>query len=185
MMALQIFSANAEILDRIVAVVDGKIITLSDERREREFHAILGEKPASAADMLNHLIDAVLIDQEILQFYEIEISDEEVEQRLREIRDFRGMSRSELRDLLIREIRREKYFDLRFREFIRTPDSELQDYYDKVFVPEAQKQGLSPIPPFEQISEKIRQAVVAEKLKEEIEVWLEGLRRRSDIEVFQ
>ena len=35
---------HAEVIDRIIAVVEGHIITLSDLRQEREIRATLGEK---------------------------------------------------------------------------------------------------------------------------------------------
>jgi len=79
----------------------------------------------------------------------------------------------------------QKYFDLRFRQFIRPTNEDLQKYYDDVFVPEWKKRGLNPIPPLTQITDAIRNNVVQEQMNHEIDVWLEAIRARSNIEVFK
>ena len=79
----------------------------------------------------------------------------------------------------------QKYFDLRFRQFIRPGDEDVRKYYDDVFVPEAKKRGLDPIPQLAQITDSVRTNVIQEQMNHEINVWLDAIRTRSNIEVFE
>jgi hypothetical protein len=78
-----------------------------------------------------------------------------------------------------------RYFDARFRRFINPPPEEVRKYYDDVFVPEAKTRGLNPIPPLEQVSDLIRRNVIEEHVGRDVTLWLEGIRRRSQIEIFE
>ena len=79
----------------------------------------------------------------------------------------------------------QKYFEMRFGQFIQASDEDINKYYNNVFVAEAKKRELNPIPPLEQVSDLIRNNVVQEGLNHEINIWLEAIRRRSNIEVFE
>ena len=50
----------AEVIDRVVAVVDGRIITLSDIRLEHEIHAVLGDPSETDEELLKSMIDRSL-----------------------------------------------------------------------------------------------------------------------------
>jgi hypothetical protein len=92
-----------------------------------------------------------------------------------------------LRDAVRRRIRIQKFLDMRFRQSIRPTDDEIRKYYEDVFVPEARKRGLPSIPPLTDpdIANAIRENVIQEDLDENLEVWLEAVRRRSNVEIFQ
>ena len=77
----------------------------------------------------------------------------------------------------------DEFFELRFRQFLRTTDAEVSEYYTKIFVPAAQGKG-GPVPPLEQVTDMIRDNVIQEKTAHEVESWLTAIRRRSDIEIF-
>ncbi|PYS45533.1 MAG: hypothetical protein DMG13_31840 [Acidobacteria bacterium] len=78
-----------------------------------------------------------------------------------------------------------KYFDVRFRQFLRASDEEIRKYYDEVFVPEARSRKLDSIPALEQVADVIRKNIIEEKLDHEVKIWMEAIRRRSDIEIFE
>ena len=90
-----------------------------------------------------------------------------------------------MREVIRKRIQMAKYFDVRFRQFLRASDEEIRKYYDEVFVPEAKARGLNPIPPLEQVADVIPKNVIEEKLDHEVKIWLEAIRRRSDIEIFE
>src|SRR5216110_1325466 len=72
-------ACQAEVLDRIVAVVNGRIITLSDVRQEREVRARLGQKSVERdAALVKALIDERLIESEIMDYPGIDVTDDEV-----------------------------------------------------------------------------------------------------------
>jgi hypothetical protein len=90
-----------------------------------------------------------------------------------------------LRNAILRRLRTARYFDLRFRQFLRATDEEIRAYYDSVFIPELKARGVSPVPPLEEVSDAIRTNVIGEKLDREVTVWLDALRRRSNIEILK
>src|SRR5262245_18664191 len=181
------FVAHAEVIDRIVAVVDGHIITLSDLRREREIRGELGDRAIDDNHILaGQLIENYLIEMQIADYPNIDVTDAEVDADLAQLRA-RGITASDtLRDAVRRRIRIQKFFDMKFRQLIRPTDEEILKYYDEVFVPEAQKRGLQSVPPLtnSEMATAIRENVIQERLDHEVTLWIEAIRRRSNVEIF-
>ena len=70
---------HAQLLDRMVAVVDGHIITASDVRQEREISMRLGDKPIEDDKALvQHMIDNYLIETQIADFPGVDVTDADV-----------------------------------------------------------------------------------------------------------
>lgn len=179
---------HAEVIDRIVAVVDGHIITLSDLRQERESRGRLGERPIEQDQALaKELIDSYLIERQIGEYPSIDVSDEEVEADLRAAGSFENGPAGSLRDAVRKRIRIQKFLDIKFAESIRPTAAQIQKYYDEVFVPAARARGLKDVPPLSdaEMSKAVRDNVIQEALGREVTAWLETLRRRSNIEVFE
>ena len=176
---------RAEVIDKVVAVVDGHIITASDMRQERDILMRLNEKPVDDDKALvQQLIDNYLIETQIADFPGVEVTDEDVMAELQKSVAREGAPPRALREAVRLRIRMQKYFEMRFGQFIHATDEDVQKYYNDVFVPEAGKRGLNPVPPLTQVSDLIRSNVFQEGLHHEITIWLEAIRRRSNIEVF-
>ena len=179
-------SLHAEIIDRIVAVVDGHIITTSDLNQEREIRARLGEKPIDDDKaLLEELIENQLIESQMADFPGVEVTDEEVAAELIKSQAKQGAATQPVSEAIRKRLRMQRYFDVRFRQFLRASDEEVRKYYEEVFVPEARKRGVNPIPPLEQVTDMIRMNIIEEKLDHEVKIWLEAIRRRSNIEIFE
>ena len=202
---------HAEVIDRIIAVVEGHIITLSDLRQEREIRATLGEKAIDDnVTLARQLVDAYLIERQIADYPNIEVTNTEVDADVdklglsaiaapgapvdaarRVLLDAQGrvleISASGIRDAVRRRIRIQKFFDVKFRQAIRPTDEEIRKYYEEVFLPETRTRGLQSIPPLTdaEMANAIRNNVIQEKLDHEVDVWLEAIRRRSNIELFE
>ena len=180
------WAAEAQVIDRMFAVVEGHVITLSDLRQEREVRLRLGEKsPDDDAALIREMIDDYLIERQSSNFPGADVTLEEINTELQKSSAQDGPPSPAIRSAIGRRIRMQKYFDLRFRQFIRPTDEDLKKYYDEVFVPEAKNRGLNPIPPLAQITDAIRNNVIQEQMNHEINVWLEAIRARSNIEVLQ
>jgi len=177
---------HAELLDRMVAVVDGHIITASDVRQEREISMRLGDKPIEDDKALvQHMIDNYLIETQIADFPGVDITDADVDAELKDSVPSEGVPSDAVREKVRLRIRMRKYFELRFGQFIRPSDDDIRNYYNNVFVPAAKERNVNPIPPLDQVTDLIRSNVFQESLNHEITIWLEAIRRRSSIEVFQ
>jgi parvulin-like peptidyl-prolyl isomerase len=176
--------ASAQVLDRIAAVVNGKfLITLSDIRKERSVLAALGKEAGTDTAIRQGLIDRYLVEEQIAQFPGIEASEAEVERRLAQIKETKGVTREELRRAVTAEIRLSDFVIQRFQQFIRVSEAEVEDYYQKVVIPAAKKNNNS-VPPLENLAGEIRRAVAGLKLDNELMTWLDDLRRRNDVETF-
>jgi hypothetical protein len=178
-------NTHSEIIDRIVAVVDGRIVTHSDLRQEKRLKAVLGEAPAEESAILQSVIEHILIEDQMVQFPGVEVTMEEIDAEFRRIRNYEGLSQEVIRRGIQARIARGRFFDLRFRQFIQASNEEIQQYYDTVFVPEARARGLASIPSLQDTADLLSANVINEKLVREIDAWLDTLRGRSIIEVFQ
>lgn len=177
---------HAEVIDKIVATVDDQIITLSDLQQERELRAVLGDSPMDDdGALLQQVIEQRLIEQQIGDYPGTQVTEAEIDADLDKISDPDSVPQSVLRKAIARRIRIGKYFQLRFRQFIRPSDDDVRKYYDDIFVPEAKARGLNPIPPLEQVVDAVRRNVVEEQLNHDVSAWLEAVRQRSDIEILK
>ena len=76
--------AFGEVLDRIVAVIDDSfIVTLSDIRKERAIQAVIGNDAGSDDAIADALVERHLVEEQISQFRDIEIPEQEITERLR------------------------------------------------------------------------------------------------------
>jgi hypothetical protein len=179
-------SLHSEVIDRIVALVDGHIITLSDLRKEREIRAKLNETAIDDDKALtDELIDEYVIEQQIAEYPNIDVSDEEIDQALRTL-STNGAS-VEIPAAMQRRIRAQKFFALKFGASIQPTEEQVQKYYSEVFLPAAQAKGLNPIPALTDsaMASAIRDNIIQETLDGEVKTWLEAIRKRSIIEVFE
>ena len=171
-----------EILDRIVAVIDDRvIITLSDVRKERAVQSAFGRDAGTDDAILDALIERHFVDEQIAQFREIDVPENVVSERLERLKATLDISIDDLRGALTAEYRRAQFLIERFQQFIRVSDEELQQYYNDVYVPEVRNRG-GRVQPLDEVVDAIRQNKAAEKMNEEVTSWLMELRRRSTIE---
>ena len=181
-------SGRAEVIDRVVAVVEGHVITLSDLRQERQIRAQLGEEASDDdAALAKLLVDNFLIERQIADYPNLDVTDAEVDSAVEKFNLSANRASDALRNAVHQRIRMQKFFDVRFRQFIRPTDDEIQKYYDEVFLPEARARGMQSIPPLTdpEMAKGIRENVIQESLDHEVDGWLKAIRRRSNVEVFQ
>jgi hypothetical protein len=175
--------ARAEVVDKIVAVVDGRIITLSDVRKEHQVQEVLGDPSETDDELIQSMIDRTLMEGEMAQFPSLEVSDDEVDERMKAISDLKGVAPEEIRNAVIRKIQRRRYLELRYRQFVVVTNDEIEKEYETIFVPEAKRRGLA-VPDLKTVEDDIRMILVEKKMSEEVETSLMTLRERSNYEVF-
>jgi len=196
----------AEVIDRMVAVVNRDIIALSDLEREQKFQAASQGKVLAAqgssvgeqqAQLLQQLIDQDLIRQQIQQFPGIEISDAEVERQIGAMVKQNGsvqnwqqllgqlhITQQELKEHVRWQLEVMKFFDHRFRQFIVVHHGEIESYYREKFLPELTVKGIQDQPSLAEVGEKIRAILTEEKVNLQIDEWLKSLRESASIEIF-
>jgi parvulin-like peptidyl-prolyl isomerase len=181
---VRLFGQSA-VLDRVVAVVNGEIITLSDIRTEKTMREILREPPAKDdREVLDELIDQRLIHSYLRQYPRANPTEAELDEELSQIKDHQGLRPETIREAIREHLRVQRFFSERFGQFVHVSNAEIQKYYDEIFMPAARARGLTRIPPLPEIAETIRRNAVEEKVVAEVKKWLEHARRTANIQVF-
>ncbi len=182
----------ADVIDRVLAVVSGTIITLSEARAA----ILLGfVNTTGAADPIDAALKA-LIDRELV-LDELDRSVvpepdpalvtrrvERVRERFPEAERFQqalaasGTDESGLRALARDDVRVKQYIDRRFEAVLPPSDAEVQNYYQAnagQFTRDGQ------VLPLEEVRGEILARFVDSRRRDAIEAWMARLRRRADV----
>jgi hypothetical protein len=179
--------AYAQVLDRILAVVDGTPITQSDVAAAIRLTLVPGTATADPiAVVLDRLIERHLMLAEVERYAPPEPPEGEVDRRLAEIAgragahvdqilQQTGLSGDQLRRYVRDDLRIDAYLQQRFGAMVPSEQDILQYYRDHA----AEFPGST----FDEVHDRVRSAVVAERRAATIRDWVAGLRRRANINV--
>jgi len=183
--------ARSEVIDRVLAIVDGHLITLSDVRRALALHLVSsGDAPSGEAAALERLIDRVLILQEVERYAPPEPDRAAIDAQVRELeRPFAtgelasrlsavGASDEWLRQWVRDDLRMQAYVEQRFTGAAEPTDEELENYF-RQHADEFTRNG-------QEMSDAsarqlARTRVIAVRRQVVVTDWLAGLKRRADI----
>lgn len=187
-------SARAEVIDRILAIADTQIITLSDVRAALTFRLVpedVSTDPIGAA--LQRLIDRRLMLAEVDRYAPPDPPESavgakmaEIERRFRDALAFEialnqsALTRDELRRHLRDRLRIEAYLQQRFSSAVQVSDDDLVRYYQEhsaEFVRDGQ------VRPFDEVREIVRERVTEAQRAAFVTQWVEGLRRRGAVQL--
>ena len=194
--------------DRVVAVVNRQAILKSDLDGEMQLsvldpstnvHEKLSEKSA-----LERLISRTLIEQQIQQEYQqtAQPKAEEITARMQEIRTqlpacvradcksdsgwaaflkLHGLTPGQVEDYLRNRIEILGFIELRFRQGIRITPEEIETYYQGTLLP--QYPPGEKAPPLQQVSSRIEEILLQQRVNALFDNWLSNLRKQGQIEV--
>lgn len=184
--------AAAELVDRVLAVVSGTVITLSDARIATAFKAV---DTAGAADpiaaTLRWLIDRQLVLDEVSRFDTAATDEERVANGLARIRaafpsddafalalERLGLDQAATRRWVDDTIRMQDYLARRFDTMFPPTDEELLDYYTRNRA--RFSRGGVPLS-FDDARTVVREVLQQERQRQAVDSWLARLRRRANI----
>jgi hypothetical protein len=181
--------ARADVIDRILAVVDRAVITQSDV-----FGAIrLGlVREVTVTAVLERLVERQLVLGEVDRYAPPEPPDAQIDARLGELRatvspaEFdralveTGISAERLRRHVRDDLRIEAYLQQRFGSPIQPSEEEVLQYY-RDHAAQFSRGGAPP--PYAEAREAARGALIAERRTQTIAEWIAGLRRRANVMV--
>lgn len=196
---------GGEVIDRIVAVVNGKLILQSDIEQEARLEAFLAGQHVSEfktpdlQTILQRMIDRQLIHEQMRGARPVEISSPPVERR---VKDFRmsigksaqndeewqrilveaGVTDQEVRRHFADEVQTMRFVESRLRPQIQVDSTSIENYYRQELLPQIQKSGGDPVP-LQDVTRRIRDILVEKKLDASLSDWLKSLREQSDIRV--
>ena len=185
--------ASAEVVDRIVAVVDRHAITLSEAEQARRLQQLKGVEEAQMTEIVDQLIESYLIEREVKRYPGPPVTKEELSRAVDALREAVGseeallealsaqeMDMDGLEHLLRRQLVISHYLDNRFRSLIYVNDEEIREYYDGEVVP-ALVTSVEPQPELEMIEDVIRQLLIERKFNRRVDAWIDSLKSRARI----
>lgn len=203
LIALAISAANAQLLDRMVAVVNKHVILESElDQAVRVEYLMQGKpldkvSPADSVAVLDRLVDRALLEQQILHPEMLAPTPEELADQVKEVRQqFPGaatdagwksllasydLTQQDIEDHLVSEVRELRFVDLRFRGLVRVDKNDISNYYQQKFLPQLRSQGAAE-PPLAQVSGQIEKILAEQSIDDMLNRWLETLRAQAHIE---
>ncbi|MGC2186064.1 MAG: SurA N-terminal domain-containing protein [Terriglobales bacterium] len=202
LLALGVQSGSAEVIDRIVATVNGHIILLSDWEDSLRYEAFSGGHPLDrmTAEDRKVALDR-LIDQELLREQQPaadppHASPEEVTQRVAEIRkqyaeaetdlgwkallDKYRLSEETLRHHVAVELDLMRLVDARLRPSVTVDPKSIESYYKQELLPQLRQSGAQNVP-LAEVTGKIKELLTQKKISQLLTTWLHNLRAGSEI----
>lgn len=191
-----------ELLDRVVATVNGNALLQSDWDEEVNYEAFMAKRPlsdVSASDRenaLNRIIDQQLL-REQMHGSEFRLAtSEEVDEQIRLLQSEYahehpgsswsaalakyGFSESEFRERVKVELNQLRLVDEKLRPSVEIDAAEVERYYKQKIASQDPAQA----PNFREVEPKIRQLLVQQKINELLDSWLELLRAQARIQRF-
>ncbi len=191
---------RGEEIDRLVAAVNGRVITQGDLEMARSMNALIfydkSAAPPSRDEEINRLIDLELMRQELKNFSLAPEDESKVKARMQSLREAYtekgglpaflrqfGLQELELLSYLRFESSILKFVDFRFRPFVNVSEEEIKAYYEGKLVPQLRNAKLN-VPALGQVSDKIEEILKEEKVNGVLDQWIREIRRNSHIEYF-
>ncbi len=165
-------SASAEVIERILAVVDGRPIVQSEVALLERVRGLDHATAVTAA------IDERLMFQEAARLPQAAVSAEDEEQAYQGLEGrlpATGDLATSLRLLARRQAAILKYIDFRFRPQVRVLDAAVRQAYD------LENRGRENAPAFELVAAEIRARLERKSLDEKTEAWVAELRASADV----
>jgi parvulin-like peptidyl-prolyl isomerase len=180
---------------RVVARIEGDIILQSQVRELGAFQQLIDGHAESDDKLLEELIEQWVVeteatashfpqpaqsevDRELTRLKEHFASPESYASRLKEL----GLSASEVRQLLTRQIYVERYVDYKFRPSVQIEPADINAYYKKQLVPELAKKN-QPAPDPAAVEEQIRELLIQRGISDLTAKWLDDTKSRLKIEI--
>lgn len=194
----------AEVIDRIVATVNGRIILQSELDEALRYEALLSGRPLSQftdADrrtVLDRLIDQELLGEQTKEADAQQVLREEAAKRVVEARKLYPeaateagwqavlagyrLTENDLLDNVQKQLDLMRLVDARLRPSIQIDSKSIEAYYRDKFVPQLEKSGAGEVP-LADVSAKIRELLTEQKVNELLVSWLQTLRSESDVHI--
>jgi hypothetical protein len=109
-----------------------------------------------------------------------EMGSEKLRIRLEEF----GMDSDALKGYVEERVKFQKIISQRFGQGNIISLKDMEDYYQRVYVPSQQKKGLEPRPMMDILAE-IEFSIKQDKINAQVEAWIKSLRKRADIQLHE
>ncbi len=189
-------SGWTEIVDRIVAVVNNEIITLTDLNLVKTFGLYESPNDEQGIDIQRFILDQLISQKLIIQLTgeRIVVEEEELESALGEIIHRMepgeaeralihfGLDWDDLKGYLREKLLYQEIISRRFDRGIIVRLEEIESYYEQIYIPNQRSKDLEPQPMVEML-DQIEKEIKREKVRTQAQEWIKNLRREADIQI--
>lgn len=186
---------SARVVDRIVARVEDDIILQSQVRELGAFQELIEGHAESDDKLLQELIEQWVVQTEASASHFPEPAQSEVDRELARIAgqfasqqayasrlQQLGLSASQVRELLSRQIYVERYVDYKFRPSVQIQPADIDAYYRKELLPEMAKKNQT-APRLAEVETEIRELLIQRGISDLTAKWLDDTKMRLKIEI--
>jgi hypothetical protein len=178
------------LLEKIVAVVNGEVLTLQDFEDHLALRSVLQPRAGNLdrQQALQRLVDQTLIQQEAIRTRIVEVDEAEVTQYLRAVeeqpdRQVGLMHVMQGQDLTMGQVRSwvrhqlivHAFIERRIRLFVRVSDTQIAQYYD-------QHQQAIGAPFSDAVRQEIQRLLVEQQVNARLDGLVEDLRRKASLD---
>lgn len=184
-----------QVVDRIVARVEGDVLLLSDLRELGQFQQLLGGDPEPESKRLDELVDQWIVEHEADAAHFTAPSDVDVNAAVQQLekalggeQTYRakmaevGLTPAAVKRLLGRELFFNRYFEYKFRPAAQVDSEAEQKYYDGEFTKQMTARGQK-VPAIDTVREQIHELLVQQDISARAAQWLAESRSRLKVEI--
>jgi len=189
-------TGRGEVVDRIAAVVNDEVITLTDINIIETF-GLFDDLKKTEEENIQKLILERLISQKLviqLASERVMIDEKELETSLsviiqktapdlaeKALLQF-GLDWDDLKSYLREKILFQKIVSQRFNRGVTVSIEEIEKYYEHIYVPSQREKNLNPQPMIE-LLDQIEVSLRKEKVEGQIKEWIKSLKREANIQI--
>jgi Skp family chaperone for outer membrane proteins len=193
----------ADVIDRIVATVNGHVILQSDWDDAVRYEAFIEGRPLERLTdqdrgrALDRLIDQELVREQAQGADTSQPPADEVQQRIQELQKQHsaidpsawqfalaqyGLAQQQVEAWVAHDLSILHQVEARLRPAVQIAPQTIESYYRDTFLPQLRKAGAQDVP-LPQVAAKIREILTEQKVNEMLSSWLQSLRSESKISV--
>lgn len=189
-------SSGGEVIDRIMAVVNDEVITLTDVNIVEKFGLVDIPDETQGQSLQKIVLDQLINQKLVIQMTgeRIEVGEEELEALLSDIVQKTdpelaekallrfGLDWDDLKSYLRDKLLYQKIISQRFGMAVIVSIDEIEKYYEQVYVPSQREKNLDPQPMID-VLDQIESALKQEKVEGQIQEWIRNLKREANIQI--
>jgi parvulin-like peptidyl-prolyl isomerase len=188
----------SQTVDRIVAVVNEEVITLTDIQIAEAFGLWEDEMGGDTENLRQRILEKMIEQKVVIQLSgeDISLTTEEMDEFLMRITQrlgadgmedrlmFFGLEQEDLKDCIREKISYQTILEKRFSKVNPVSLRDIEDYYHESYVPAQKDKGIEPQPMMD-ILDELESAIKQDKMKAQIEDWIRKLKEKSDIQIIK
>lgn len=201
-LGLVILSLHAEVIDRVVASVNGKPILLSRVDEQARLAAFLEGRDTNSisaqdrSQALDRLIVQTLIREQITRA-QFAVSEPGVDARMQEVKQTLkvvsdsawqaelvryGLDEQLVRQYVRAQVEEMQFVEARFRPTVKVTPQQVDDFYQTEYLPKLRERGARELP-LTEVRTQIEQVVTERAVTAALAAWIQSLRAQHDIHI--